>query len=305
MKKFITIFLMMAFVATALVGATPAISKAADKIVVGAKNFTEQYIVGEMMALLFKENGFRVSKKMGTGSAVTRDALETGQTHIYPEYTGTAWLVYLKQEDVITDPADLYEKVKEMDLMENNIVWLDMAPLNNTYALAIREGDAEKYGTTISELTEYINSHPGEVRMGIDQEFYERPDGLPALAKLYGMEVEKKDFKMMDVGLTYESIGRDQIDIAMVFATDGKIPKFELLVLEDDRNFFPVYNLCPCVRKEVLDKHPEIADILKPVMAMLDDETMQQLNYEVDVMGKPAEMVAREFLSARKFINLK
>lgn len=299
MFSLLAVVLVFSFVA----GVAPVQSFGADKITVGAKNFTEQYIVGEMYALLLKDNGFKVSTRMGTGSAVTREALETGQTDLYPEYTGTAWLVYFGEDEIIRDPEVLYEKVKKRDLEENGIVWLDMAPLNNTYALAIRKSDKDKFGTSISELATYINEHPKEVRIGIDQEFYARPDGLPALAEKYGMKVEKRNFKIMDVGLTYEAIARDQIDVAMTFATDGKIPKYDLLVLNDDKNFFPVYNLCPTVRKEVLDKHPEIADIFRPVMSVLDDATMQQLNYEVDVEGKPARMVAELFLKERGFIE--
>jgi len=299
MFSLLAVVLVFSFVA----GVAPVQSFGADKITVGAKNFTEQYIVGEMFALLLKDNGFKVSTRMGTGSAVTREALETGQTDLYPEYTGTAWLVYFGEDEIIRDPEGLYEKVKKRDLEENGIVWLDMAPLNNTYALAIRKSDKDKFGASISELATYINEHPKEVRIGIDQEFYARPDGLPALAEKYGMKVEKRNFKIMDVGLTYEAIARDQIDVAMTFATDGKIPKYDLLVLNDDKNFFPVYNLCPTVRKEVLDKHPEIADIFRPVMSVLDDATMQQLNYEVDVEGKPARMVAELFLKERGFIE--
>lgn len=276
---------------------------AADRINVGAKFFTEQYIVGEMIAKVLKTNGFKVKKNMGTGSTVTREALETGQIDIYGEYTGTAWTAYFKQETVIHDPQVLYEKCKEYDLKENNIVWLQMAPLNNTFALAIRKKDVEKFGKTISELTEYINSGKEDLLFGLDQEFYERPDGLPAMAETYGMNANKKLFKLMEAGLTYEAIGREQIDVAMVYATDGKIKKFDLYILEDDKDFFPVYNLCPTIRKEVLDKHPEIEDILKPVFAELDDTTMQQLNYEVDVEGKPAEMVAEMFLKEKGFIK--
>ncbi len=303
LKKLLMVFVVVVFVFSAIAGFSPVRADAADKITVGAKNFTEQYVVGEMLALLLEENGFKVTTKMGTGSSITREALVSGQTDLYPEYTGTAWLVYFGQDEVLTDPDLLYEKVKKMDLEENNIVWLDRAPLNNTYALSIRKADSDKYGTTISQLAEYINEHPGEIRVGIDQEFYARPDGFPALARKYGMDVEKKSLKIMEIGLTYEAMGRDQLDVAMTFATDGKIPKFDLLVLEDDKQFFPVYNLCPTIRKDVLDKHPEIADIFRPVVEMLDDETMQQLNYEVDVNGKPAKMVAEIFLKEHGFIE--
>lgn len=276
---------------------------AADKITVGAKNFTEQYVLGSMVSRLLEDNGFKVKERMGTGSAVTRTALETDQIDIYPEYTGTAWQVYLKHDEVVHDPAALYEAVRDQDLKENDIVWLKPAPLNNTYAMAIREADVEKMGDTLSDLAAYNNAHPGEVSFGIAQEFYERPDGFFRMAEVYGMDVPKKQVRLMDLGLTFEAIGKGQVDVAMCFATDGKIPKFDLVVLQDDKQFFPVYNLSFCIRKDVLDKYPRLETILTPLAAKLTDQVMQQLNYEVDVKGKPALMVATEFLKETGFID--
>jgi osmoprotectant transport system substrate-binding protein len=117
------------------------------------------------------------------------------------------------------------------------------------------------------------------------------------------MEVPKKQVKLMDLGLTFEAIGKSQVDVAMCFATDGKIPKFDLVVLEDDQQFFPVYNLSFSVRQEVLEEYPELKGILEPLAEELTDSVMQQLNYEVDVEGKPEDMVAREFLKERGFIQ--
>jgi len=298
MKRFAKVALVMALVC-ALTGS----AWAAKKITVGAKNFTEQYVVGSMLALLLEDKGFDVTERMGTGSSVTRSALETGQIDLYPEYTGTAWQVYLKHDTNIYDPQELFEKVLEEDLEKNKIVWLEPAPLNNTYAMALRREDAEKMGNTLSALAEWNNAHPEELVFGVAQEFYERPDGFFKMAEIYGMEVPKGQVKLMDLGLTFEAIGKKQVDVAMCFATDGKIPKFDLVVLEDDKQFFPVYNLSFCVRQEVMEEYPELRGILEPLAEDLTDTVMQQLNYQVDVEGKPEDMVAREFLKDRGYID--
>jgi osmoprotectant transport system substrate-binding protein len=296
MKKFL-ILLIATFL---LFGTIATFALAEKKITVGAKNFTEQYVLGNMIALLLEANDFTVNEKFGTGSAITREGLVSGQTDIYPEYTGTASLVYLKHEEVINDPAALYNKVKKEDL-ENGIVWLDRSNINNTYAIALTKEQVKEIGTTLSDLAEYVNLHH-DLIWGIDHEFAERADGLPGLAEHYGMNIDEKNIKIVDPGLTYEALNRGQTDITMVFATDGKIKKYGLQVLKDDKQFFPVYNICVNVRKQILDKYPEISEILKPI-SELDNETMTELNYQVDATGLPAKLVAETFLREKGYIK--
>lgn len=271
------------------------------RITVGAKNFTEQYILGNMLSILLEENGFNVKEQFGTGSAITREGLVSGQTDLYAEYTGTASLVYLKHEEVITDPVKLYNKVKTEDLEKNGIVWLDRSGINNTYAIALTKEQVAEIGSTLSDLAKYVNQDH-DLIWGIDHEFAERVDGLPGLAEHYGMNISKENIKTMDPGLTYEALDRGQTDITMVFATDGKIKKYGLQVLKDDQQFFPVYNICVNVREEVLNKYPEIREILKPI-SELDDETMTELNYQVDATGLPAKLVAKNFLREKGYIE--
>jgi osmoprotectant transport system substrate-binding protein len=274
---------------------------AAGKIHVGAKNFTEQYILGHMIVKLLENADYDVNATMGTGSTVTRKALETGQTDLYPEYTGTAWMLYLKHDSVITDPEELYQKVKKEDLEKNGIVWLDPSKVNNTYAMAITQEATDTIGTSLSDLAAYVNENPEKVVFGINQEFYERSDGFFAMAEHYGMEIDRDQVRAMDTGLTFEAMERGQVDVTMVFATDGKIKKYNLFVLEDDKQFFPVYSLAVCVRKDVLDKHPDLEEILAPITELTDD-VMQELNYRVDVQGLPEEMVAEEYLKEKGII---
>jgi osmoprotectant transport system substrate-binding protein len=295
MRKFLMVLLAVCFITAA------GSAMAADRIKVGAKNFTEQYILGHMISKLVEDAGYDVKTNMGTGSTVTRKALETGQTDLYPEYTGTAWMLFLKHDSVITDPKELYEKVSTEDLEKNGIVWLEPSEVNNTYAMAITQEATKTIGTTLSDLAEYVNANPGEVVFGIDQEFYERSDGFFAMAEHYGMKVDRKQVRTMEVGLTFEAMMNDQVDVTMVFATDGKIKKYNLQVLEDDKQFFPVYSMAVTIRKEILDAHPDLREILKPISDLTDD-IMQELNYQVDVKGKPAEMVAEEYLKEKGLI---
>jgi len=297
MKKFL-ILLVVVFL---LVGTIASFALAKKEITVGAKNFTEQYVLGNIMSILLENSGFEVSEKFGTGSAITREGLTSGQTDLYAEYTGTASLVYLKHEEVITDPVELYNKVKTEDLEKNGIVWLDRSKINNTYAIALTKEQVAEIGTTLSDLAKYVNQHH-DLIWGVDHEFAERVDGLPGLAEHYGMDVNEENIKTMDAGLTYEALNRGQTDITMVFATDGKIKKYGLQVLKDDQQFFPVYNICVNVREEVLNKYPEIREILKPI-SELDDVTMTELNYQVDATGLPAKLVAKNFLREKGYIE--
>ena len=216
---------------------------AATRASVGSKNFTEEYILSSMISQLLEKEDYNVSEDFGMSSFAVRTALTTGQVDMYPEYTGTAWTSYLKQETVVRDPVELYEKVKALDKQENNIVWLDRIDFNNTYALAVTQKFANKYGLrTIEDLANLVNKDEEKLIMGIDFEFYDRPDGFFAMSEEYGMKVDKKDVKTMEIGMTYEAINRGNIQVAMVFATDGKLNKFNLVVLEDNKHFFPVYN---------------------------------------------------------------
>jgi len=203
MKKFI-ILLIVTFL---LVGTISGFALAKKEITVGAKNFTEQYVLGNMIALLLEANGFTVDEKFGTGSAITRGGLTSGQTDLYAEYTGTASLVYLKHEEVITDPVELYNKVKKEDLEKNGIVWLDRSGINNTYAIALTKEQVAEIGTTLSDLAKYVNKNH-DLIWGIDHEFAERADGLPGMAEHYGMNIDKENIKTMDAGLTYEALDR-------------------------------------------------------------------------------------------------
>lgn len=275
-------------------------SLAADTIVVGGKNFTEQQLMAEMTARLLQAKGYEVDKRAGMGSAVLRQAQEQGQVDVYWEYTGTSLINYNKINDRMS-PQETYDKVKELDAKQG-LVWLEPSKANNTYALAMNQKEAEEMGIqTISDLAKAINEGKA-LTLASNAEWYARPDGLKPLQEEYGFEFGRANVKRMDSGLTYQALKEDQVDVALVFATDGRIPAFDFKVLEDDKNYFPAYALTPVVRKDTLDKHPDLADALNSLSAKLDDQTMAKLNASVDVEKKTIEEVAESFLKEQGLI---
>jgi len=290
------------FLITLVVLVATVMSFGQTRLNVGAKNFTEQYIVSSMISQLLENAGFRVTENFGMSSFVARSALETGQIDLYADYTGTAWPTYLGHEKMIRDPLELYNAVKAEDL-ENGIVWLDMANFNNTYALAVRRDFAAEHGlATLEDLAELTHENP-DLLFGVVYEFLERDDGFWPMCETYGFAVEKRQVKTMEIGLTYEALDKNQIDVAMVFSTDGKLEKYNLLVLEDTKNFFPSYNLAVTVRKEVLDNNPEIEEILRPISVYLSEPIMIRLNYLVDAGGYEPDEVAEGFLKGLGLID--
>jgi osmoprotectant transport system substrate-binding protein len=272
----------------------------AQAIVVGGKNFTEQQIMAEMTAQLLKAKGFKVDVKSGMGSAVVRQAQESGQIDVYWEYTGTSLITYNKVNDHLS-AGDTYAKVKELDAAKG-LVWLNPSKANNTYALAMNKDEAAKLGiTSLSDLAKAVKGGKN-LTFGCNAEFYARPDGLKPLETAYGFEFPRANVKRMDTGIVYQALKEKQVDVGLVFATDGRIPAFNFVVLRDDKGFFPAYALTPVARKAVLDANPKLAEILDALSAKLDDATMARLNASVDVDKKAVETVAQSFLKEQGLI---
>lgn len=266
----------------------------ASSITVGGKNFTEQQILASMTSQYLEGLGYDVNTRSGMGSAVLRQAQENGQIDVYWEYTGTSLINYNNISERLS-AEETYERVKELDA-EKGLVWLEPSAANNTYALAMREDDASERGiATLSELASAIND--GEsLSFGLNAEFYARDDGWRPLMEAYEFNVGRRDINRMDSGLVYQALRDGQIDVGLVFATDGRIPAFGFYVLEDDQNYFPAYALTPVVREETLALHPSVESELNQLSALLDDEIMAELNAQVDVERKSIENVSKEFL---------
>ncbi|WID96641.1 glycine betaine ABC transporter substrate-binding protein [Bosea vestrisii] len=289
----------------ALAGAALALSAAplaaqAQNVVVGGKNFTEQQIMAEMTTQLLKAKGFTVDKRAGLGTAPLRQAQEAGQVDVYWEYTGTSLITFNKVSDKL-DSAATYAKVKELDAAKG-LVWLNPSKANNTYALAMRKADADAKGIkSLSDLAGKVKGGQA-LKFGCNAEFYARPDGLAPLQKTYDFEFGRESTVRMDTGLVYQALRDAQVDVGLVFATDGRVPAFNFVILTDDKGYFPTYAMTPVIRKEVLDKNPKLGEALNALSAKLDDATMAKLNATVDVDKKTVEEVATSFLKAQALI---
>jgi osmoprotectant transport system substrate-binding protein len=275
-------------------------SASAQSVVVGGKNFTEQQLMAEMTGQLLAAKGFKVDKRAGLGTAPLRQAQEAGQVDVYWEYTGTSLITFNKVTDKL-DAAATYAKVKELDAAKG-LVWLNPSKANNTYALAMRKADASSKGIkSLSDLATKVKG--GEkLKFACNAEFYGRPDGLAPLEKTYGFEFGRDNVVRMDTGLVYQALKDSQVEVGLVFATDGRVPAFDFVILADDKGYFPSYALTPVVRKETLDKNPKLAEILNGLSAKLDDSTMAKLNASVDVDKKSVEEVAAGYLKAQGLV---
>ncbi len=210
---------------------------AGQTITIGAKTFTEQYILSEMTFHLLEYHGYQVRQMSNLGSNVVRTALENGQVDLAWEYTGTALVNYLGEEPII-DPMQAYEKVKEID-QENGLVWMNMSDVNNTYCLIVSREVADELNLkTISDLAAHVQNSGETFSMGTDAEFANRPDGLPGVEERYQFEFGANHIRQMDAGLLYEALYNEQIDVAVGFETDSRIQRYDLVILEDDRSFF-------------------------------------------------------------------
>lgn len=271
-----------------------------DTITIGSKDFSENIVLGEIFAQLIEaKTDLKVVRKLNMGGTfVNFEAIKNGQIDLYPEYTGTALTAQLKM-DVITDAEETYRIVSEEFDRQFNIKWLEPLGFNNTYTLAITNEIYEKYGIeTFSELATISEN----LVFGAEHEFFDRQDGFDGLVQTYGMKF-KGEPKKMNASLKYQAMGSKDIDVTDAFATDGQIIQYNLKILKDDKNFFPPYYAAPIIRKEVLEKYPELEEILNSLAGLIDDETMTELNYKIDVENQDIKKVAENFLKEKRLIN--
>ncbi|WP_296246394.1 glycine betaine ABC transporter substrate-binding protein [Pseudomonas sp. UBA4194] len=275
--------------------------QAAEKPVIrlGSRVFTEQTVLAAITAQYLGSKGYDVRVTGGLGSNLARSAQETGQLDMLWEYTGVS-LVSYNHIDEKLDSAATYARVKELDA-KKGLVWLAPSKFSNTYALALPEEVAKAYPqvNTISDLNKVLIDEPktGHI-LALDTEFANRSDGLVGLTKTYDLKFTRRDIRQMDAGLVYTALRNGQVFTGLVYTTDGRLNAFKLKLLEDDLKYFPDYTAAPVVRQQFLDAHPQLAAQLKPLAELLDDETMRQLNAQVDVEHRSPSVVAAEFLKA-------
>lgn len=277
------------------------ISPSGATIRVGSKDFTEEFIVAEMYALILEANGYPVERSFNLGGTpIAHEALVNGEIDLYPEYTSTGLLTVLKL-DPIPDGKLVFDTVKEEYANQFQLVWLEPSPFNNTQALAMRKDKAAELGiATYSDLAEKAP----ELVLGGPAEFIEREDGIKGLQAAYG-GFEFKDVKQLGTGaLRYDALQSGEIDVAVAFGTDGRIKGDDLLLIRDDKSFYPVYNIAPVVREDILANDPAIEDLLNQLAPLLTDDVMSGLNYEVDGPDQREYTdVAKDFLLEQGLIQ--
>ncbi|GAA4428129.1 glycine betaine ABC transporter substrate-binding protein [Georgenia halophila] len=280
---------------------------AGAELTIGSKSFAESIILGHMTMLALEDAGAAVEDQTGIeSSANVRTALTSGDIDLYWEYTGTAWISYLNKTNPIPDAQKQFDAVAEADLAQNDIAWLARSPINNAYAIAASSETAEQLGvSTMSDLTTLLAEDPDALTLCVESEFAARDDGLPGVLEAYDLQaLPEQNISTVGEAIIYTEL-RDggTCNFGEVFATDARISAFDLTVLEDDRAFFPIYNASPTVRAETDENYPEIAEILTPIAEALDNETMAELNAQVDIEGRTAEDVAEEWLTQEGFID--
>lgn len=269
-----------------------------ERLVVGSKNFTEQVILGELVAQhLETRTGLPVDRRFYlSGTYICHQAILAGRIDLYVEYTGTALTAILK-EPPAGSPADVYRRVQRAYAQRFGLEVTEPLGFNNTFAIVIRGDDARRLNLrTLSEAAAYTPAW----RAGFGYEFLERPDGFRGLAQTYGLRFASSP-RIMDLGLLYRALKEKQVDLVAGNSTDGLIAALDLVVLEDDRNYFPPYEAVPIVRQDTLARHPQVRRALAELADKISGAEMRRLNYAVDGEHRDAKEVVREFLRARGF----
>ncbi|MEV5321062.1 glycine betaine ABC transporter substrate-binding protein [Streptomyces sp. NPDC052687] len=277
--------------------------KGAD-LTVTSKSFTEQLVLGAILGIAFEAAGAEVLDRTGIqGSIGSREAVRKGDADAVYEYTGTAWITYLGNPDPIPDPDEQWRAVRDAD-RKNGLTWLAPSALNNTYALAMNRANFEKYGTkTLSDVAALAKKDPGAVTLCVEGEFANRADGLPGMQKEYGMDVPAGRITQMDTGIIYTQAAKGSCTYGEVFTTDGRVKSMNLVVMEDDRKFFPNYNAAPVINTRTLKEWPAITGVLDPITRKLNNDVAQDLNAKVDVDGEDPHQVALDWLVAEGFVK--
>ncbi|MEV6213474.1 glycine betaine ABC transporter substrate-binding protein [Nocardia sp. NPDC051833] len=284
--------------------AVPALDGVA--VTVGSKDFTEANILGYLIEFALTAAGANVRDLTNIqGSNSLRDAQLHGQVDIAYDYTGTGWINYLGNETPEPDEVRQFELVRDADRAEHDMVWAAMAPMNNTYALVTSRRTAEETGVrTLSDYAALIAKDPAAAGTCVGTEFNVRQDGYPGMARKYGIDVGAVPKQIVQDALVYQATAdAKQCRFGSVAATDGRIPALDLVLLDDDRGFFPKYNAALVMHGPFADAHPEVASIMAPISARLTNAVITELNRQVDIGGREPADVARDWMVAEGLVT--
>ncbi len=268
--------------------------------VIGAKDFSEQYILAHLTSALLNAHGAKTTTNVKlVGSANVRQAEVNDQLMGYWEYSGTSWITYNKNTSPVKGEQAQFDATKAADA-KNGIAWLDPAPLNNTYAFAVLSSKAKALG--VKTLSDVAKLPVKDQTFCIESEFSTRDDGWPGLKKAYGIDVPASNVSLLDTGVIYTETAKGTCNFGEVFQTDGRIKALKLTVMGDDKQFFPVYQGAFTLKQATLDKYPGIAKVLALMSPKLTTEVMQGLNAQADVDGDAPEQIAKKWLTEQGLI---
>ncbi|MBI3404252.1 MAG: ABC transporter substrate-binding protein [Acidobacteria bacterium] len=268
-----------------------------EKLVIGSKNFTEQIILAELLAQHIEtKTGVKVERRHNLGGTlIAHRAVTAGEIDLYVEYTGTA-LTAVLNEKPSTDSRDVLARVRAGYAQKFSLEVLDPLGFNNTFAIVVRGDDAQKFKLrTISDLMRSGQKW----RAGFGYEFKDRPDGFDGMVKTYGLQFAEAP-RFMELGLLYRALQENQVDVVAGSATDGVIAALGMVVLEDDRHYFPPYEAAPIVNRKTLERFPQLRAALASLAEKISEEEMRRMNYAVDGEHRDPVQVAREFLASKK-----
>ena len=289
-QRLMSSFLMLVFLLTAC--------SSGNKVVIGSKNFTEQVLLGELLAqAIERKTSIAVDRRLNLGGTlICHEALVAGELDMYVEYTGTALTAILK-EPPLNDAQQVYEKVRAAYRDKFATTWTEPLGFNNTFVIVVRQSDAERLNLkTISDAA----THSRSWTAGFGYEFVEREDGYPGLARLYKLQLPSPP-RVMDLGLTYRALASGQVDVIAGNSTDGLIESLKLFPLEDNLHYFPPYDAVPLIRNATLEKYPELRNVLASLGGKISEQDMRRLNFLVDGEQRDLKTVVREFLDAKGF----
>lgn len=260
-------------------------------ITIGSKNFSESKIVMQIWTDALKKDGYNVKTKPNISSSVVYQAIKSKQNDLYPEYTGTIAMTYLKGK-IVGKSADAIANIARKGMKKQGLTTLNYAPGNDAQGIAIRTSVAKKYGIkTISDLQKKAN----KIRFASQGEFDKREDGIPGLTKVYG-KFNFKSHKVYDPSLKYQILAKGEGDITPASTTEGQLATGKYFALTDNKHFWPAYNLVPLVRNQTLKDNPGIKKILNKIDRKLTTTELQKLNKKVDVDGQSYQSVAKDWV---------
>lgn len=288
------VILCLGIVGSALLG-----TQKKDSIHIATKPMTEQYILGEMLDILIEQEtdlNVELTQGVGGGTSNIQPAMERGEFDLYPEYTGTGWNMVLKHDGLYTE--DLFGELEKEYDERFQMKWVGMYGFNNTYGLAVSREAAERYN-----LKTYSDLKPaaGELIFGAEYDFFEREDGYDALCQTYGLQFGKT--MDLDIGLKYQAINQGKIDVMVIFTTDGQLSASDVVVLQDDRQFYPSYVCGNVIRREVLEEYPELEAVLETLNGLITDSDMAAMNYSVETENLEPRKAAEDFLRSHGILQ--